>query len=473
MTISNRLHAKIVDQVTGRIIDHVLLNGLDSHRQLTDEISVAPTFADNPFYMLWATNLTETGSLSGRVGVMAQINISLGYYGLPPQGEWQAYGEFQPTNPALAIQNFTTVLFSGAAGFFIVPFSPRIQIRMPMIWQVNDPLVHQYPADIFYRERSGQPVRVMPPVITYSGSLQGLGNLNERYRPWPAFTEEIWYDPHANNPALKDPLLRASDHWDFPTNTPLSLEMLGRIHRGTPWQTIYLKSADVDLPTWQTWTGHADPAVAEQTHPRRDWSLLTTLQALLNTNHPQQLLSVNDLNPTNWMAALDGLNVLTNIGPTGISARPEFETLTISSNSPQAALLAEAIATTRASQPGQTFRNLGELFATAELSLASPWLNPSTTWQQLRGMTDVAYEIIPAQLMSRVRPDSVGEIQSGDPTMQIKFSGYDGFPYAVEHSSNLSNWTAISTNYPTNGIFQFDSSPAISSNAFYRSVLLP
>jgi hypothetical protein len=473
VTISNRLHAKIVDQATGRIIDHVLLNGLTSHRQLTDEISDPPVGSGDPFQLLWATNALPSGYLSGRLGAILQINISLGNFGIPPQGEWQAYGEFRPPNVTLAIQTFRTAYHSGTNTFLEVPFSPVVQIRMPMLWQVNDPLVRQLATDMFDNERSGQAVRVAPPGIIYSGSLQGLGYLNERYRPWPASTEDGWNDPYATNPALKDPLMRASDNWDFPSNAPLDLESLGRIHRGTPWQTICLKSADVALPTWQNWTGHIDPAVAQQTHPRRDWSLITTLQALLNTNAPQQLLSVNDRNPINWMAALDGLNVLTNIGPTGIGARPEFEMLTIASNSWQALLLAEAIAATRANQPGQVFRNLGELFATAQLSLASPWLNPSTSWQQLRGMTDRAYEIIPAQLLSRVRSDSVGEIQSCDPTMQIQFSGYDGFPYAVEHSLNLSNWTAISTNYPTNGVFQFDISPATSSNAFYRSVLLP
>jgi hypothetical protein len=472
VTISNRLHAKIVDQATGRIIDYVLLNGLVSHRHLMDEISVPQSGAANFLEMLWATNALDSGLLSGRIGAIAQINLSLGVYGLPSD-LWYEYGVFPTPNPQAEIVKFRDALYFGTNDFLAVPFSPVTQVRMPMLWQVNDPLVRQLGSELFYPERSGQREWVIPPMNIYTGSLPGLGYLNERYRPWPTIPEIELPDPNATNSALRDPLMRASDNWDFPANSPLDLENLGRVHRGTPWQTIYLKSADIDLPTWQSWTGHADPAVAEQTHPHRDWSLITTLQALLNTNAPQQLLSVNDPNPINWMAALDGLNVLTNIGPTGISARPEFEMLTIASNSWQALLLAEAIATTRTNQPSQVFRNLGELFDTTELSLASPWLNPSTSWQQLRGMTDKAYEIIPAQLLSRVRADSIGEIHSDGLATQIQFSGYDGFPYAVEHSPNLSNWTAISTNYPTNGVFQFDISPTTISNVFYRSVLLP
>jgi hypothetical protein len=475
VTISNQLHAKIVDQATGRIIDHVLLNGLVSHRQLTDEISVAPTLnTGNPFDLLWATNFTGAGQLSGRFGVIAQINISLGAYGVPPDGDWQYYGIFEGGTAPAAISAFLNALYSGAAGVFTVPFTPIVQTIMPMIWEANDPLVNQFADELFHAPRSGEIMRVIPPSNPSPVMLQGLGYLNERYRPWANYIEsELPLDPNAYNPALKDPLMRASDNWDFPINAPLDLENLGRIHRGTPWQTIYLKSADIDLPTWQYWTGHTDPAVAQQTQPRRDWSLITTLQALLNTNAPQQLLSVNDRNPTNWMAALDGLTVLTNIGPTGFSARPEFETLTIASNSWQALMLAEAIATTRANQPSHVFRSLGELFAIPELSLASPWLNPSTEYQRFRGMTDKAYEIIPAQLLSRVRADSIGEIHLDGSETKIQFSGYDGFPYAVERSPNLTNWTSISTNYPTNGVFQFDVSSAPRSNSFYRSVLLP
>jgi hypothetical protein len=471
VTIRNRLHAKIVDQATGRIIDHVLLNGLTSHRQLTDEISVPPSGVGSFLEMLWATNALDSGLLSGRLGAVAQINISLGAYGVPP--DWQFYGMFPTPNADAAIFHFRSAYFSGTNTFFEVPFSPVVQVRMPMTWEVNDPLVRQFGSELFYSERSGQREWVIPPMNIYTGSLRGLGYLNERYRPWPTVPEIEFPDPNATNSALRDPLMRASDNWDFPINAPLDLENVGRIHRGTPWQSIYLKSADVDLPTWQYWTGHTDPAVAQQTHPRRDWSLITTLQSLLNTNAPQQLLSVNELNPNNWLAVLDGLTVLTNTGPTGISARPEFETLTISSNSWQALLLAEAIATTRTNQPDHVFRSLGELFATPELSLASPWLNPSTIYQQYRGMTDRAYEIIPAQLLSRVRADSIGAIHLDGSQAQIQFSGYDGFPYAVEQSPNLTNWTSISTNYPTNGVFQFDVSSAPSSNSFYRSVLLP
>jgi len=39
--------------------------------------------------------------------------------------------------------------------------------------------------------------------------------------------------------------VRSSDDWEFPTNQFPNIGWLGRVHRGTPWQTIYLKATDV------------------------------------------------------------------------------------------------------------------------------------------------------------------------------------------------------------------------------------
>jgi hypothetical protein len=59
-------------------------------------------------------------------------------------------------------------------------------------------------------------------------------------------------------------------------------------------------------------------------------------------------------------------------------------------------------------------------------------------------------------------------------TLQILFSGIDGFAYAVQVFSNLLNWTSLSTNYPTGGVFDFMQVPPSSTpRRFYRSLLLP
>ena len=57
-------------------------------------------------------------------------------------------------------------------------------------------------------------------------------------------------DTNAYNYAYKDPLVTSSDNWAFPTNKFPTVGWLGRVHRGTPWQTVFLKAANImDLAT--------------------------------------------------------------------------------------------------------------------------------------------------------------------------------------------------------------------------------
>ena len=71
-----------------------------------------------------------------------------------------------------------------------------------------------------------------------------------------------------------------SDDWDFPTNKLPNIGWLGRVHRGTPWQTIYLKShlafddalkkqtRALTPQEWAAWSGSFG------THPTNDWKFL-------------------------------------------------------------------------------------------------------------------------------------------------------------------------------------------------------
>ena len=45
-----------------------------------------------------------------------------------------------------------------------------------------------------------------------------------------------------------------SDGWDFPTNKLPNIGWLGRVHRGSPWQTVYMKSRD-DVTNYPAWSG--------------------------------------------------------------------------------------------------------------------------------------------------------------------------------------------------------------------------
>ena len=169
------------------------------------------------------------------------------------------------------------------------------------------------------------------------------------------------------------------------------------------------------------------------------------------------------------------MTVLTNNVPT-INWRwtRSVDSLIMSSNSPQAATIAAALDAARSSQPGQTFHDLGDILATPELSTASPWLNLSSAFSWSGDSNDEAYEAIPSQLLPLLRPDSIGSVSQSGGTFQVQFTGADGYAYAVQTSSNLLDWTAVTTNYPVNGSFNFvDTPPPGSPRRFYRSVLWP
>ena len=54
---------------------------------------------------------------------------------------------------------------------------------------------------------------------------------------------------------------------------------------------------------------------------------------------------------------------------------PQFASITISSNSPQASLIARAIQSARINQPGQYFADIGGILAVPQLTSQSPFLN--------------------------------------------------------------------------------------------------
>jgi len=257
--------------------------------------------------------------------------------------------------------------------------------------------------------------------------------------------------------------VRRSDDWDFPVIQSLSSGGLGRVHRGTPWQTLYLKSAGVDALKWQKWVGVADPREAALLQPANDWRVVSLLASLFNDKDPRSLSSANQSNPEGWKGILNGMLALTNVAPA------QLNVVLVSSNSPQADTIANSLTAARLSQPGQIFRDFGDILATPELSVASPWLNLNDT----NSINDTAYEVLPAQILRRLRPDSFASIAQAGSAAQVQFSGFDGYTYAVQVSSDLANWTSVATNYPTNGFFIYLETVLSSSPRFFRSVLLP
>ncbi len=490
---TNRLQVFILDG--NHVIDYVHLVGPNSSRNLNAELA-DPDTSGAPAY-LWSTNGYPTPS-----GVLSQLAISKGlvappsyggYWLAPPNlptylpqtlaAEQTFFSAFFNYNPLKYSQfTYNGKTYTNTALEVQAPFTPTRILYDHISWQANDPLVHYLASDLTYNDgntgvqRSDDIYGTLPAIE--------LDNTTLRYSPWGKTHPGVRGDS-AWLSALKDPLLWRSDNWHFPTGADWSLAALGRVHRGTPWQTVYLKASDIltnrnasgnfGSSSWAKWTGNSDSGDAQQTAPINDWNLVSLLLPLLSTNDPTQLLSVNSPDPADSKNALAGILVLTNAAPDflGYRSQPLFVSVPMAADSPQAEQIANALYETRTALPAQRFESVGDLLRTPALTESSPWLNTSNPLQTQYAISDEAYEAIPAQLLPRLRPDSVGAVTQPGDGLKIRFSGSDIYAYALETSTDLIHWEILSTNYPVQGGFSVTIPPEdAAQKRFYRSVLL-
>ena len=498
MVLLTTNHLQLVMLDGSNVIDYVQFSGPNNARNLN------PVYENNTNTIFgypnwWSTNLVHNSIFKGvPAGIASQIYVSETSYG----GNQAYWGNNQT---ALTIAQDQIDGFAMFMGFFPpyqnnqnspiaqayqtnyavqVPYTPGVTIVDYTSWEANDPLVHYTTNDLSFQDngtRSGiQSGIVTVPqnnqVNTYP-QIPDIGNLSQRFAPWGVSGQvALGIDTSQYNLAYKDPLIWGSDDWTFPIGQPLNMSWFGQVHRGTPWQTMFLKATNVlqmynpginavapyiGLPTWQHVTGDTDPIDAAAMAPVQDWQLASLFASLINTNDFRLLFSVNNTNPNAWQSLFDGLTAYTNDGNGG------FVPVTISSNSVQASILASAMVTTLANQPGQFFGDVGTILSVPQLTTASPWLDPNTT------ASDEAYEEIPSEILPLLRMDAIGSAVSTNGQRLVQFTGYDGHNYAVETSSNLVDWISVSTNSPADGLMTFPVAPTPGLHQqFYRSVLL-
>lgn len=437
--VTNRVQAMIVERGTGRIIDYVLLGDMNSSFDLAAEIGQDGTAVDptNPFKGLWVTNAIGN-LLSGRPGILQQILASKGNFGNLQSSDWVDEGSFTGNRAAeiakfkafftpdhQAIYTENGVGYKGSNGTLraYAPFSPSVTFTMPMSWQANDPLVHYIARDMFYAAESAPPNppnRIKPAGETNYSVLKDIGAKNKRYKPWP--TDSTTSETDAFNLTLKDPLMTSSDEWQFPTNALPTLGWLGRIHRGTPWQTVYLKASDLGLQpqtyttnlnnstTWLTtyalfankwarWTGNTDLREGFLTRPITDRGLFDEFTTAFDENSTRGQLSINQTGQAAWSAVLGGVVALTNTS----SSRPVFAPVVVQpagyydalnpSTWPPLAKIVAGINRTRANTnlfPTGSFEHLGDILAVPELSIGA---NPA-----LDGIVDIANQTFQGNL---------------------------------------------------------------------------
>jgi hypothetical protein len=429
MTITNLLQVVMVDTASGRIVDYVQLSGPNRIRDLTGEIISAYDTGDKlGFNGLWETNFNN----GMPAGIGNQVSVSKGNYGTT-----SANGSWNQTDPTLVgneIDGFLAfyhldpinfqpgsqqaIALANATNNVQAPFTPTAPVYLHVTWQANDPLVHYIADDL-----TGAPGNGPYSTANWPGNL---GQLNDRYLPWGGNPLKSSIDVQdAYNSALKDPLVSSSDFWDFPTNKFPTVGWLGRVHRGTPWQTVFLKAANIatnsddpnlGINAWMAWTGNFNPTNAPYNAPVQDRLLFDLFTTAFNDNATRGQLSVN-VGPTNanlaaWSALFSGIivptsltNTYTVINPAGPAGAPVPVGPPPSPNSPLClGYLVQngtnGINDIRARMPGGVFQHVGDILAVPALTDKSPFLSGLDPNTQI---SDELYEWLPQQAMSLLR----------------------------------------------------------------------
>ena len=438
LLVTNRLQMFILDMSStpNHVIDYVQLSGPDSARDINAELSNPDLNVPNG---LWQTNLQ---------GALNQLHLSSG--ALSPDsvpsvdrdgGQWvappvpgintvpqlQAYfaALFPPNNTASApewgsgssgILNATEMNLSLGTQ---APYTPTRTMVEYVSRQANDPLVHYLVSDLNFAGTE-QPSGLRTGITNWGAPdlpiLPNIGNQNDRYQPW-GDNEQMaalsLVDTNAYNLAYKDPLMWNSDYWQFPTNKFPGVGWLGRVHRGTPWQTVYLKAPDImrelqpngssfinnGTNTWMAWTGDGSPFDAANSAPVEDRLLFDVFTTAFNDNATRGTLSVNQTHLAAWSALLSGMVVPTGLTNSYTVISPAGPAWT---NSPLGQIVV-GINNARANTnffPLQVFEHVGDVLAVPQLTSQSPYLanlNPNT------GINDEMYEWLPQQMMSLLR----------------------------------------------------------------------
>jgi len=507
VTVKARLRFALVDTTVNQLVDYVNL-AANKEVDLTEALQINPDESSgcsasySPVYSegaMWCTNAASPNPMT--FGVRLQIDASKGS---AANVNWNnslpdpVYG----TDRAKAIARFKAQFFYDPnypkVNTFGAPFQPFRDIHVVTLWQANDPLVHYTVGDLknttdltntFYLDQlpSG---KALPPT-PYWG-------VNSRHEPWGGSIYQT--RPTDFDWRLKDSvagLAGRSAAWDFPTNKRPNVGWLGRVHRGTPWQTIYLKSPGIDFPNWFRWSGN-DQVVTNYgqfpwtnmpqfawiqttngprqvaydsafTQPTNDWRLLDLFSTAIDPNTTRGRLSINQTNLAAWSAVLSGVIALTNNGnglvsPVVIEPAGTYDPAGVW---PPVARIVNGINRTRGNTndpalpvfPNRVFRRLGDLLSVPELTAASPFLSiPAPPAQPNFPLSDAVFERIPQQILGLLKCDptprvaiyAFGQTLKPAPRSRVTSGPYFGM---------VTNYQ-ITAEVATRAVVRFDGVPA-------------
>ena len=220
--------------------------------------------------------------------------------------------------------------------------------------------------------------------------------------------------------------MTSPDRWDFPTNQYPAVGWLGRVHRGTPWQTVYLKSRSVlhdnidnlypdrGTNTWTAWTGDNNVFDAANSVPIQDRLLFDLFTTRFNDNAARGTLSVNQTHLAAWSALFSGMVALSNNVPDArLSFLPAATTNLIINPAGVDGIysplgrIASGINASRAGFVNAdglvgAFEHAGDILSAPVLTESSPFLNTNSV-QNHKGISDEVYEWLPQQMLGLLR----------------------------------------------------------------------
>jgi len=468
MSVTNYLQAYILDG--NNVIDYVQLRDPTTTANLNAALA-DPNYPqpDNILYQ-WSTNAYQNSSGAPACGVINQIVVSQNSTNTPKAGgQWSTAttvipGDITPPAEAAYFRGFFT-----PGGVFVynnkqynnleltnqAPYTPSRTILSAFLLQANDPLVHYLASDL--NSQNGANAAWGNGISWQNGVWKHVDDMANstfptaapatpiggRYQPWGQSRQMaaiLNVDTNAYNLAYKDPLTWGPDDWDFPTNLYPTVGWIGRVHRGTPWQTVDLKitnilayyanqgssSQNIGSNTWANWTGDLltdynttqffDAANSAPTQDRLLFDLFTTR---FNDNAVRGTLPINQTHLAAWSALFSGMVVLSNSTSSQALSQgtpPSYQATNISpagvdtANSPLWQIVNGplGINATRANTnlfPQQSFTHLGDILQVPALTERSPFLNwyDPNNIQQMSGISDELYEWLPQQMMGLVR----------------------------------------------------------------------
>ncbi|MGA1235660.1 MAG: hypothetical protein ACO34E_02220 [Limisphaerales bacterium] len=437
LEVTNRLLYAATVPVNGeeRIVDLVTLNplvcGFHVQRFMGADTNAFGSSSLDPG-RFWLTNRLVNSINSMTAGITNQLFVSTN--DVAARADWSNWSE----DPVSGMQRERAIdefrMFMGLPPLFDmtrtkipavsmqVPFTPARRLLQRMSWQANDPLVH-YTFDDLYSTELANPTNVVP--IRPSGGIEGytpglpnLGEVNTRYSPWGGrANKQLSGQTAAYNPALQDPGLTQADDYELSRSAMANVGAIGRVPRGTAWQTVYLKSGVAPLMDWVDHAG--ETPLNMWSHPTNDWKLVDIFTTAVTESMTQGLLSVNQTNEAAWAAVFGGMRVFTNTvsslnpGDGWNYSRSDSSAYLPLYIDPDVELRASdqfyrlvlGINTNRMMRPSGQYQTMGEILSAPVLTDQSPYLNLAGMQVGQARVNDAVYEAIPRQMLGLVRKD--------------------------------------------------------------------